>query len=125
MNFIKKIKNEDGFSLLELIIGLFVMAIVIIAFTNLITVSIQGIFGAGSKSSALLDAQEGVDKSIAGGLSEEFDPDDPDKHDKHQIVFNDGIDEITIHVKGEEIEIEEEYEEGRLVHVRYFLPESR
>jgi len=121
MNCIKILKKEDGFSLLELIIGLFVMAIVIIAFTNLITVSIQGIFGAGSKSSALLDAQEGVDRSIAGGLSEEFDPDDPVKHDKHVIVF----DGITIDVKGEEIEIEEEYEEGRLVNVRYFLPESR
>ena len=121
MNCIKKIKKEEGFSLLELIIGLFIMAVVIIAFTNLITASIQGIFGAGGKSSALFDAQESMDKGIAGGLSEEFDPDDPDKHDEHVIVF----DGITINVKGEEIEIEEEYEEGRLVHVRYFLPESR
>lgn len=113
MNFIKK---EDGFSLVELILAVFIMAIIIVAFTNLITVSIQGIFGAGSKSSALFDAQEQMDNYISGGLSEIFDPENPDVH---RIKFSNGLE---IPVDGEEKPIEYEHEDRKDV-LYYFLPD--
>ena len=112
MNFIKK---EDGFSLAELILAVFIMAIIIVAFTNLITVSIQGIFGAGSKSSALFDAQERMDNYISGGLSGEYDPENPNVH---VIDFGDGL---MIPVDGEEKPIEYEHEDREGV-LYYFLP---
>lgn len=104
------IKNENGFSLVELLVAMAILMIVVMSFTLLYTTSFTGIFGAGRKSEAIFGAQEDIDNFIAGGTAEEG--------DNLTIVF----DNKTIIVEGKEEIIIHEYEDGRSVRLYYFYP---
>lgn len=110
--------REEGFTIIEIIIALFILMVILFAFTTLFTGSISGIFGAGHKSSALYEAQREMDNEISEGLNDQYDP------ETHEIIFidNDG-EEIPVPVEGEEKQIEYEYEEYT-DELYYFLPQG-
>lgn len=107
--FMKHVKDEKGFTMVEVLIALAILVIIIAAFTALFTTGARGIFSAGRKSNALFEAQNEMDNFIAEGNS--------DGLATHNIEF----DSITITVTGEEKIISTEYE-GRTVEIYYFLP---
>lgn len=103
--------RENGFSLIEVLVALAVLAVVIVTFTALFTSSFAGISIAGDKSVELYNAQTEMDDAIArGALSD---------NDTVQIDFS-----LTLlNISGEIVSVDYEYEErsGTLV---YFLPEE-
>jgi len=107
----KYIKKTEGFTLIEIIIAMFIFMVILIAFTSLFTTSISGIFGAGDKSAALFKGQEMMDNIIEEGPTS--------GEETHSIVFP-GIAEPIV-VTGEEKEVEYDYEDRTIV-LYYFLP---
>ncbi len=105
----KIFKDEYGFTLVEILIAVTILAISVFAFTTLFTGSFTGIFNAGHKSDALFKAQEEMDNIISEntGNGEEV----------LVIVF----DQKTISVSGEKKIIPYEHE-GRKGNLHYFLP---
>ena len=61
--------KKYGFTLIELIIAIAVLGIIIVAFLNLFTFGIVGIFRAGDKGVAYMNAQEEIDTRLARGES--------------------------------------------------------
>lgn len=61
--------NELGFSLVELLIAMVILAVIILSFTALFSSSFSGIFTAGRKSKALFEAQDELEQKIIGGTS--------------------------------------------------------
>jgi Tfp pilus assembly protein PilV len=57
--------SEKGFMLAEILVALFILTIIIIAFTGLFANSFGGIFSAGHKSNALYEAQADMEENIA------------------------------------------------------------
>lgn len=107
----KKSYNEEGFTLIEVIIAITILMIVIFAFTTLYTTSFSGIFSAGRKSEALFLAQEAMDNLIAEEVNSGT--------ETLTIEFV----QRTISVTGEELEVPYEYE-GRTGTIYYFLPKG-
>jgi prepilin-type N-terminal cleavage/methylation domain-containing protein len=107
----KFIKNNTGFTLVEVMVAFAILAIMIFAIINIFNLSYSGIFRAGRKSEALFYAQENMDNSIAGGIES------GSELTTHVIVF--GGESIT--VTGEEKEIDYNYE-GFPGTLKYFLP---
>ena len=62
----KSIISEKGFTLVEVLVAIFILMIVIFAFTGLFTTSFVGIFSAGNKSNALYGAQADMEENITG-----------------------------------------------------------
>lgn len=105
-----KLKKENGFSLVELVLAISILLIVVAAFTLLFTTSFSGIFTAGHKSKSLFEAQELVDNLISGGANYQFDS---------LLVIE--FDQRTIAIEGEEISVDYQYED-RQGDLYYFLP---
>jgi prepilin-type N-terminal cleavage/methylation domain-containing protein len=105
-----KLKKENGFSLVEVILAISILLIVVAAFTLLFTTSFSGIFTAGRKSKSLFEAQELVDNLIGGDANYQYDS---------LLVIE--FDQRTIAIEGEEISVEYQYED-RYGDLNYFLP---
>lgn len=107
---IVKIQEENGFSLVEVILAISILMIVVAAFTLLYTTSFSNIFTAGRKSKSLFEAQELVDNLITGDANYQYDS---------TLVIE--FDQRTITIEGEEISVEYQYED-RSGDLYYFLP---
>jgi len=55
---------EKGFTLVEVLIAVFILLIIVIAFTTLFTSSFQGITSSGSRSETLFGLQENIEGDI-------------------------------------------------------------
>lgn len=106
------LKNQEGFTIVEVLVALVFLIIIIFAFTNLLATGHSGIFRAGQKSEALFYAQEDIDNQIAGGSGT--------GSVTHTISFS-GIDPIPI--AGEEIEITYQYGDHS-DQLYYFIPKG-
>lgn len=62
-------RKDCGLTLIEILIGLAILAVMALSFTALFTSSFAGIFSAGRKSTALFQAQQQMEQKIAGGTS--------------------------------------------------------
>lgn len=62
-----KIKNIDGFTLIEVVISLAILTILIISFLSLFTTGLLGIYGAGDKGIAYSEAQADIESRIGTG----------------------------------------------------------
>ncbi len=56
--------NEKGFTLVEVLIAVFILLIIVIAFTTLFTSSFRGITSSGSRSETLFSLQEDIERNI-------------------------------------------------------------
>ncbi len=72
----EKLKNENGFSLVEVMVAMVVLLIFVVAFSALFTDSFSIIFSSGRKSEAQYQAQEasewvlsGVDPATVSGIT--------------------------------------------------------
>lgn len=108
----ERLKQENGFTLVEILVAFSILMIVIFSFTLLFTSSFTWIFDAGAKGEALYKAQEEMDNEIAGGII---------SLDQEPMTIE--FTNIVISVKGETKQIEHQYEE-RNVTITYFLPET-
>ena len=110
---IQKIRNHlsrnRGFTLVEIILAMAVLAVVILAYTMLFTDSFRGIFTAGHKTRALYEAQQEVEQKMNEGTTQE---------QVIQIAFP----SKTISVKGEEVQVEYEYLDHQ-GNITVFVPE--
>lgn len=62
----KKTMKKKGFTLIELIISIALLAIVAVAFSNMFLTGIKGIFNAGHKSKANYISQQALENKISG-----------------------------------------------------------
>ncbi len=62
MNY--NLKHENGFSLVEVLIAVFILLIIVITFTTLFTSSFRGITSSGSRSETLFGLQENIESDI-------------------------------------------------------------
>ncbi len=65
MNFI--IKQEKGFTLVEVLIAIVILLIIVISFTTLFTSSFRGIASSGDRSETLFELQQNIERDIEGG----------------------------------------------------------
>ncbi|WAG72320.1 prepilin-type N-terminal cleavage/methylation domain-containing protein [Clostridium estertheticum] len=63
----KKIDNKQGFTLIEVVVGIALLGIIIISFMPVFSNSFKGITNSGKKSNALYSSQEGIEKKLHGG----------------------------------------------------------
>ena len=104
--------NQDGFSLVEILVAFVILLIVITAVTPLFTTSYAGIFRAGRKSNALYQAQRDIESAINVGTALNSDP--------LTITFP-GVPSITLTLQGK-IETKTYPAEANNVSVTVFLP---
>lgn len=64
INFIKNIKIKKGFTLIELIVSIALLAIISISFLAMFLNGITGIINAGKKSTNHYNAQDEIEKNI-------------------------------------------------------------
>lgn len=105
-------KQQEGFTLVEILVAIAIMMIVVFSFTLLFTSSFTWIFDAGDKSEALFKAQEKMDNKIAGGII---------TTDGEPMVVEFLYESVTVH--GETKEVDHPYEE-RNITLNYYLPEN-
>jgi prepilin-type N-terminal cleavage/methylation domain-containing protein len=106
---VKKFNSRSGFTLIELLVALFILSIVITAFTALLSSSYANIFTAGRKSTALYEAQKKIETAISNGTTE---------NETLRIIF-DGVGR-EIKVTGKEYEVTETYE-GKNLKITAFV----
>ncbi len=58
------LKNEIGFTMVEVLIAALILLIIVIAFTTLFTSSFRGIVSSGSRSETLFGLQENIESDI-------------------------------------------------------------
>lgn len=64
-----KLRNNNGFTLIEVIVSIAILGIVVISFQYLFTFAYTQIISAGHKSEATFESHQEVEKRIAGDLS--------------------------------------------------------
>ena len=104
------IKNEEGFTLVEVIVAFVLLVIMLYALITVFTTGSSGIFRAGRKSEALFETQKSIDNSIAEGLSNEA------VITPHLITFE-GHPPLVVYG-----EVKEEDLDGFTGTIYYFLP---
>jgi len=109
----KFVKNQEGFTLVEIIVALTILMIFLFSFMTLFTTSITGIFGAGEKTSALFTAQKDMDNAIDGG------PNNDEAVVTHYVYF----DGDPIKIDGKLKEIPYDYDGRYTGTLKYFYPE--
>lgn len=62
----KKTMKKKGFTLIELILSIALLAIVAIAFSNMFLTGLKGVFNAGHKSKANYISQQALENKISG-----------------------------------------------------------
>ena len=62
-------RNKSGFSLIELIIAMAVLAIIVATFTTMLTSGLFGIVKAGEKSTNIFLSQEDLEKKLSVGTT--------------------------------------------------------
>lgn len=58
------LKNEKGFTLVEVLIAIVILLIIVISFTALFSSSYRGIAGSGQRSAALFGVQEDLERDL-------------------------------------------------------------
>lgn len=96
MKSINVLKNNQGFSLVEVLVFMVIMLLIAISFTPLLLRSVENIYYAGDKSAALHQSQSEMEVSIVERKT----------YEGHELEFNFG-DDVTIEVPGGILEIEE------------------
>lgn len=64
----KTIKN-NGFTLVELLVSMFIIGMVVAAFVPIFTISVANIYNAGNKTAEVFISQEELEKSFADNSS--------------------------------------------------------
>ena len=106
-----RIKNEEGFTLVEIILAFTLLVIMSAAIITMFTTGFSGVFRAGSKSEALFEAQNLMDNAIVGGSGET----------PALVTYEINFGGPSIDVKGEVIDIKYQYD-GFSGTIYYFLP---
>lgn len=96
------LKSEDGFSLFELLIAMFILFLIVMAFTPFLLASIGYIHYAGDKSEALYEGQSEMEVSIAEKSAEE-------ESKELEFIFDD----TTITVRGGIVDVLETKPESK------------
>lgn len=121
----KTIEPERGFSLIEVLIAIFILFIFIAAFSVLFSNSIAYIFSAGSKTDAQYDIQEAAESKFFGAGSELGAVKKVSStREDFEIVFS-GYDGRVL-LDGEQVEMEAAYRNSRNetsnILVTFFIP---
>ncbi|MDW7651432.1 MAG: Calx-beta domain-containing protein [Bacillota bacterium] len=101
--------TEDGFTLIEILVAIAILAIMIAALTPLFISSFTGIFTAGRKSGTQYLVQQEIEKAIAG-----------DSGADATFIPSTSIEGIS----GTIVEVQKEYESGKIVTVKTFVREQ-
>lgn len=96
MRLLTVLKNNKGFSLVEILVFMVIMLLIAISFTPLLLRSIETIYYAGDKSEALHQSQSEMEVSIVERKT----------YEGHELEFNFGED-VTIEVPGGLLDVEE------------------
>ncbi len=113
-------KNRRGFTLIELIVSIAILAIIIIAFMPLFSFSFVNTFRSGNQSEAVYQNQSLLEESYSGAeevegvISTEL---------PQPLEIN--IDGVIVRVPGRLIEVSSDYDNnGNLVNTKAFVPEK-
>lgn len=118
----KKLVNEKGFSLVEVIVAMAILMIIITAFTALFTGSFSGIFTAGRKSEALYRAQSDMDAVINSAGTADYDEDIISVTEKAVTIPFTGADSINYGESDGLLVVVEYPYEDRTGEIIYYLP---
>lgn len=59
--------NNNGFTLVEVLVAVIILLIIVISFTTLFTSSFRGIASSGQRSETLFEIQQNIENNIQGG----------------------------------------------------------
>ncbi len=62
-----KLKNETGFTLVEVLIAIVILLVIVISFTTLFTSSYRGITSSGDRSETLFQIQQTIERDLQDG----------------------------------------------------------
>ena len=108
-------KNIRGFSLIELLVSIALLAILAIGFIPLMTNSYTGIYVSGEKNKAIDLAQKEIEQLFTNGTTIE---------DKISIEFINGGNTTEFEISGEYVNIEKTYDNGKSVTFDVFIPKQ-
>lgn len=110
--------KQNGFTLIEIIVAMSVLAIVVVAFSTLFTTGFSGIFSAGDRSVAQYIGQEAAENIMAGVDYVHSDVSISWQSQPVELFFSDGT---TLTVRGAVYELE--YSDGKqIVRLTTFVP---
>ncbi len=113
MKKLKTFKTSNrGFTLVEVVVCIFILSITVAAFTALFAGSYSAIFGTGYKSRAVFEAQEKIERAVAGG---------EEGAEHNMTIIFPGSPSVTVSSEGEIIEKDVDVN-GQRVDVSTFVP---
>lgn len=105
--------SSKGFSLIELLVSMALLAILAIGFIPLMTNSYTGIYSSGEKNKAINQAQKEIEQLFTTGTTLE---------DKLSVEFINGGNTTEFEISGEYVNIEKTYNNGKSVTFDVFIP---
>ncbi|HHX87488.1 MAG TPA: prepilin-type N-terminal cleavage/methylation domain-containing protein [Firmicutes bacterium] len=105
---VKRLSSEGGFTLVEVLVALFIFVLVVCSFVSLFTSSYMAVNVAGQRSQALSEIQGEA----------EF----PGRAAKAENTLSINFSGTIVTPEGEVVTVEKTYGQGRTVSISYFIP---